>query len=183
MLRPPSKGELALFCAVCPQPGVNLPPDWKERITSWMFWRYLTGNGNFKKTCVQHQAVKEKNKVKPGYDITGVVSVACARHGCFAPAGTVDLQKGERQINMDLALSEACDATKAGQTLGLRFTYDINCQYCVNFHQKVGPRKPLSIPENMALLFVIGLFHVHGHKEECLALGKLGNLSGAHSTL
>ncbi|TEB34685.1 hypothetical protein FA13DRAFT_1707537 [Coprinellus micaceus] len=84
-------------------------------------------------------------------------------------AGTVDLQKGERQINMDLALSEACDATKAGQTLGLRFAYDINCQYCVNFHQRVGPGKPLSIPENMALLFVIGLFHVHGHKEECLA--------------
>ncbi|TEB39680.1 hypothetical protein FA13DRAFT_1784375 [Coprinellus micaceus] len=209
MLHPPSKGELALFCAVCPQPGVNLPPDWKERITYWMFWRYLTGDGNFvlnhkfradlelvvflfdgcgffveskkvarhllvakdtpnEKTCVQHRAVKEKNKVKPGHDITGVVSVACARHGCFAPAGTVDLQKGERQINMNLALSEACDATKAGQTLGLRFTYDINCQYCVNFHQRVGPGKPLSIPKNMALLFVIGLFHMHGHKEECL---------------
>ena len=70
---------------------------------------------------------------------------------------------------MDLALSEACDTTSAGQTLGLQFAYNINCQYCINFHQQVGPSKPLSMPENMALLFVIGLFHIHGHKEECLA--------------
>lgn len=27
----PGKGELALFCAVCPQPGVNLPEDWREQ--------------------------------------------------------------------------------------------------------------------------------------------------------
>lgn len=25
-----SPGELALFCPTCPQPGVNLPPDWKN---------------------------------------------------------------------------------------------------------------------------------------------------------
>ena len=31
MVRPPGKGELALFCAVCPQPGINLPADWRER--------------------------------------------------------------------------------------------------------------------------------------------------------
>lgn len=25
----PSAGELALFCAACPQPGINLPDDWE----------------------------------------------------------------------------------------------------------------------------------------------------------
>lgn len=25
----PGNGELALFCATCPQPGINLPDDWK----------------------------------------------------------------------------------------------------------------------------------------------------------
>jgi hypothetical protein len=28
--REPGKGELALFCPTCPQPGVNLPENWKE---------------------------------------------------------------------------------------------------------------------------------------------------------
>jgi hypothetical protein len=29
--RIPSKGEFALFCLVCPQVGINLPPDWRNR--------------------------------------------------------------------------------------------------------------------------------------------------------
>jgi hypothetical protein len=28
--RAPKAGELAIFCATCPQPGINLPEDWKE---------------------------------------------------------------------------------------------------------------------------------------------------------
>lgn len=26
----PGKGDMALFCAMCPQPGVNIPEDWKD---------------------------------------------------------------------------------------------------------------------------------------------------------
>lgn len=29
--REPGPGELATFCPACPQPGINLPPDWRER--------------------------------------------------------------------------------------------------------------------------------------------------------
>lgn len=47
-------------------------------------------------TCSQLRAVAEKNMMKKGYDATGVVAVACARHGCFAPGSVVDMQKGER---------------------------------------------------------------------------------------
>jgi len=28
--REPGEGELALFCAVCPQAGINLPDDWLD---------------------------------------------------------------------------------------------------------------------------------------------------------
>lgn len=28
--RMPGVGDLALFCPACPQPGINLPPDWKD---------------------------------------------------------------------------------------------------------------------------------------------------------
>jgi CxC2 like cysteine cluster associated with KDZ transposases len=33
---PPMKGSMALFCAACPQPGVNLPADHKTRYTSYV---------------------------------------------------------------------------------------------------------------------------------------------------
>jgi hypothetical protein len=26
----PGPGDMGLFCAACPQPDVNLPPDWQE---------------------------------------------------------------------------------------------------------------------------------------------------------
>ncbi|TEB06403.1 hypothetical protein FA13DRAFT_1722920 [Coprinellus micaceus] len=159
---PPSKGELALFCACAParskSPSGLEGEDHLLDVLALSYGRadlelvvfLFDGCGFFveskkvarhllvakdtpnEKTCVQHRAVKEKNKVKP--------------------AGTVDLQKGERQINMDLALSEACDATKAGQTLGLRGSAR---ETTVN-SQEYGPALcDWALPQT-------------GHKEECL---------------
>jgi hypothetical protein len=33
--KPPGKGELAFFCAACPQPGINLPENWRKGIDQW----------------------------------------------------------------------------------------------------------------------------------------------------
>lgn len=30
-LNDPGKGDLAIFCPACPQPGINLPKDWAEQ--------------------------------------------------------------------------------------------------------------------------------------------------------
>jgi hypothetical protein len=42
-------GELGLFCAACPQPGVNLPDNWKEDPETWAYSRGFVLDGNF--TC------------------------------------------------------------------------------------------------------------------------------------
>ena len=39
-------GSLALFCPSCPQPGINLPPDWME-LPSWVTRRTIAVDGNF----------------------------------------------------------------------------------------------------------------------------------------
>ncbi|EFI26719.1 hypothetical protein CC1G_15640 [Coprinopsis cinerea okayama7 len=51
--RAPGKGELALFCAACPQPGVNLPPNWKDDPEQWKFTRSFVADGNF--TCIHRR--------------------------------------------------------------------------------------------------------------------------------
>ncbi|KAK7680044.1 hypothetical protein QCA50_016990 [Cerrena zonata] len=44
-----SPGGLALFCPACPQPGINLPPDWKtDEVDDWKYMGTLLGDGNFK---------------------------------------------------------------------------------------------------------------------------------------
>ena len=41
--------------------------------------------------------------------------------------------------------------------------YDIACQYWVHLQDRIGNL----LPEGMTLDRAIGLFHVHGHKEQC----------------
>ncbi|KAK7692105.1 hypothetical protein QCA50_003724 [Cerrena zonata] len=41
-------GGLALFCPACPQPGVNLPDDWKSDPDRKKYMRTLLADGNFK---------------------------------------------------------------------------------------------------------------------------------------
>lgn len=43
----PKTGELALFCVACPQPGVNLPDNWKEDEEEWAYSRGFVLDGNF----------------------------------------------------------------------------------------------------------------------------------------
>jgi hypothetical protein len=41
-----SPGNLTIFCPSCPQPGINLPPDWMD-LPSWVTRRTITVDGNF----------------------------------------------------------------------------------------------------------------------------------------
>jgi hypothetical protein len=41
-----SAGSLAIFCPSCPQPGINLPPDWKS-LPDWVTSRTIAVDGNF----------------------------------------------------------------------------------------------------------------------------------------
>src|SRR5277367_3152483 len=65
-------------------------------------------------------------------DVTGIVAVACARHGCFAPNSVANLYRGEQQKNVDWALLKAIETTSVESTQGLLFIYDIVCQYIVH---------------------------------------------------
>lgn len=96
-------------------------------------------------------------------DITGIVAMACARHGCFAPNSIVDLFKGEQQKNVDWAFLEALRTTGVQSDQGAMLYYDIVCQYIVYLLQRIGHLLPIGLEIDQA----IGLFHVHNHKEEC----------------
>ena len=97
-------------------------------------------------------------------DITGVVGIACAWHGCYAPNSLVDLFKGEQQENVDFAFLKALKSTNVSPEQGMLLIYDISCQYFVHIYNRIGNRLPIGLQIDSA----IGLFHVHAHKDECL---------------
>jgi hypothetical protein len=41
-----SNRNFTIFCPSCPQPGFNLPPDWKD-LPNWVTRRTITVDGNF----------------------------------------------------------------------------------------------------------------------------------------
>lgn len=100
-------------------------------------------------------------------DITGHGITVCARHGNFCPNSGVDFQHGERQMNMDWSLSEAVKSTNMAGIPWLGNIYDVNCQYCVNMDVRFDRNANLTTPD-MTIKHAIGLFHVHGHQEDCL---------------
>jgi hypothetical protein len=71
-------------------------------------------------------------------------------------------------MNMDWSLSEALATTAVGAIREVLHIYDINCQYSVHLLERFERNDKLYMPEHIQLLYAIGLFHVHGHKHECL---------------
>jgi hypothetical protein len=96
-------------------------------------------------------------------DITGIVACACAWHGCFAPNSIVNLFRGEQQKNVDWSVLETIRSTNVHPKQGMTFYYDIACQYWVYLNEQIGELLLLELEFDQ----VIGLFHVHTHKEEC----------------
>jgi hypothetical protein len=96
-------------------------------------------------------------------DITGIIAIACARHGCYAPNSLVDLFLGEQQKNIDFGIIMAIILTFVDPEQGMIIFYDIVCQYIVHFFERIG----IHIPEGLTVEAAIGLFHVHAHKDDC----------------
>ncbi|KAF8815488.1 hypothetical protein BYT27DRAFT_7033672, partial [Phlegmacium glaucopus] len=71
-------------------------------------------------------------------DITGIIGIACARHGCYAPNALVDLFKGEQQNNVDFAFLQVLKTTSVSPEQGVMLIYDIACQYSVHLHKRIG---------------------------------------------
>ncbi|KAH9912597.1 uncharacterized protein B0H18DRAFT_889665 [Fomitopsis serialis] len=57
----PGTGDLALFCAACPQPGVNIPDDWDSDPNAYIYARGYVMDGNF---SAEHTKMR-----KPGNDV------------------------------------------------------------------------------------------------------------------
>lgn len=112
------------------------------------------------------RAIDAANRGNSIYDATGIGCVACARHGCYAPGSVVDFQKGEKQMNMDWSHAEALKNTHLGEIPVVMICYDIMCEYHVKLAERVAKNPKLIFPE-VTLEKAIGLFHVHGHKDEC----------------
>ncbi|KAN0074433.1 hypothetical protein V8E55_011845 [Tylopilus felleus] len=119
-------------------------------------------------TCNNHWAVNQVNTGHGKLEATRIGATACARHGCFVPHSIVDVQKGERQVNMDYSLAQALGYNMQGISNVVTF-YDVNCSYIKKLRAQVANNAYIEIRPEVMIVPGIGIWHVHSHRPECYA--------------
>jgi hypothetical protein len=109
------------------------------------------------------QAIVNAFLASKACDRTGLVAIACAQHGCYAPNALVDLFQGEQQKNVDFAFLQVLKTTRVDPQQGVMLIYDIVCQYIIHLLEHISVHLPAGLTIDQA----IGLLHVHGHKDKC----------------
>ncbi|KAF8057043.1 hypothetical protein FPV67DRAFT_1677798 [Lyophyllum atratum] len=109
------------------------------------------------------RAIEQAMLTSKACDINGIVAVACARHGCFAPNSMTDLPAGEQQRCADWAVLQVIATTNMTSIENLFLLYDIMCQYIMYLKERIGDL----LPEHLIIKAAIGVMHVHGHQLKC----------------
>ncbi|KAI6003269.1 hypothetical protein F5J12DRAFT_783695 [Pisolithus orientalis] len=148
----------------------SLSQGWAYFVEDTMFKRYLSDHWHDiqeKSMCSNHNAVNMADaKSKKGCNVTGIGMVVCTRYGMRLPNGIVDLQYGERYVNMDYAFASALHHS---DVTVLKVSYDIACQWHKKLYQWMDQMPP-SLQSNLhdwAVTFLVPKFHLPAHIASC----------------
>lgn len=89
-------------------------------------------------------------------------------HQIQSMSGRGDSLNSVRQMNMDYVLSQSLQ--RLGGIPLVIVLYDVMCQYWKNLKKRVDQSPHLHLDPDLVMHKGIGLFHVHGHKDECMPM-------------
>ena len=69
---------------------------------------------------------------------------------------------------MDYSIFKALNFNMGGIEVAL-ICYNVMCQWSIHMKDRVAGSRHLKIPDGLELRLGIGLFHIHGHQDTCLA--------------
>ncbi|KAJ7601623.1 hypothetical protein DFH06DRAFT_1153729 [Mycena polygramma] len=154
-----AQGELALKCRACPQPGWNMPANWKDvdpfyRCNSFIYFIFLAVDANFR---LSNRAVSSEVADPILGDGFGYFCKREGEDGYKAHIG---------HCNMDYLIVSVLMAL---HLLWIIISYDIACQYMVHFWERI-----TSFPASMQIKQTEGNvwwkvpnFHLPDHKPKC----------------
>ncbi|KAJ3552341.1 hypothetical protein NM688_g4199 [Phlebia brevispora] len=188
--------SLALLCPACPHLKINMDVDPKSRALNLLYLDAIDpddvalteGKAYFAPTedvktflKLAKPTKREKSTCHKfgalGYfghwgAVSGTIGILCARHMFALPGGAVDLQKGERYANVDVAM--LCGLQLWMDLLLHYSVYDINCQYRIHFEDRMEDFRALTAEFSgiRAKYFPntipgVGKFHLPAHITYC----------------
>ena len=81
-------------------------------------------------------------------------------------------------MNIDYAICQALSYNTHGLSQAL-ITYDVACQWSVNFDERVKQNVHLHLPKDLKYTAAVGKFHLAAHREDCFAQYSLNFVQGA----
>ncbi|KAI6015950.1 hypothetical protein EDC04DRAFT_2608628 [Pisolithus marmoratus] len=160
MEQDPGDGGLALFCPACPQPGVNMPADWKAHYDRDTIMRQYVIDGNF---TAQHMKMNKPELDVALSDRKGymVAEVPYQSHLKQSLDSREIFRKGRESITKALVI------------------YGVGCQWSINFRSRVKNSPSLLLPPALEIVPVVGKFHLAAHKLSCFPRYSLNFIKGA----
>ncbi|KAN0139578.1 hypothetical protein V8E53_002607 [Lactarius tabidus] len=134
---------MAVFCALCAQPGINLPEDWREYEN-----RGFMMDRNFQ---AEHMKMRS-----PENDVPVSKGAEFMQSTCHDHHAVDNVNKHDGHLK----------STGIGHPL---ISYDVMCQWSIHMMERVNSSNYLKLPDNLELKLAIGLFHIHGHQDTCMA--------------
>ncbi|KAI6113980.1 hypothetical protein EV401DRAFT_1889996 [Pisolithus croceorrhizus] len=160
-----TKGDLALFCVACPQPGIDLSP--QDNLDDWRYTRTVVMDGNFKAEHMHEWRPHDQLPLHISWNLTVHQKSTCNNHkanqsGQCKPWKTQLYWSGcyRLQLNMDYSLCNALSYNMNGIRNVICF-YDINCTYMKNLQRQVDNSTFLEIAPSLRIVVGIGMWHVH----------------------
>ncbi|KAI5987002.1 hypothetical protein EDC04DRAFT_2873478 [Pisolithus marmoratus] len=165
----PGDGGLALFCTACPQPGLNLPADWKVQYDRDTVTRQYVVDGNF---TAQHMKMN-----KPELDVA--LSDGKGYMVSEVPYQSHLQQSLDSKERSTCSNHRAINAANINNIMKALVIYDVGCQWSVNFRSRVKNSPSLLLPPALEITPAVGKFHLAAHKLSCFPRYSLNFVKGA----
>ncbi|KAJ7457161.1 hypothetical protein B0H11DRAFT_2199920 [Mycena galericulata] len=138
----------------------------------------ITPERKQRSNCNNHRAVNDTNVKRKEVDSTGIGACACARHGCFYPHSVVGFKLGEKQVNIDYAISEVFRQIPP-EIKQILLMYDVCCQWVIYWMKRFMEGEYLFYREDLELFPAVGKFHLGAHILECFWEFSLNFMEGS----
>ncbi|KAI6014592.1 hypothetical protein BKA83DRAFT_89023 [Pisolithus microcarpus] len=186
----PLKGDLALFCVACPQPGINMDPT--KSLHDWKYTHTMVMDRNFKvehikERCsedqvwlmdrhgymVMHLEYQEYLKATPhitekpscnNHKALSLPNANCGKLDCMGIGAMACAWHGWFYPH------SVVDFQKGERQLNMDYSLANALAYnMASIQNVVGGSNYIQIPSSICIVPRISIWHVHGHKKECYA--------------
>ncbi|KIJ40777.1 hypothetical protein M422DRAFT_256198 [Sphaerobolus stellatus SS14] len=184
--------SVAVLCPACPQPTINMAPNWEEEAEDKRHKHtlFLNVDGNFRlsrkakkddpndtslangKAYFVEDTAYAEFLAEVAEDLIEVemmmhaLAVALKRETYFDQHGEKELLFQALFCNVDYALAHAIEDT-VNEHLWITLSYDIGCQYCINLSKRMTAHFPEISKLMDRFTVLVPKMHIKVHKDAC----------------